>query len=1104
MSESNITKGLKLLDDALFDPETQEDAFGHKTYANLLTRIFNPASGNRPGLSVALFGRWGQGKSSVVRMLQSNFAKQNSVPDGTSPKVNIIWFNAWKSRGDYVRRQLLLSIIKGINSPRYDNISKFVQPGNPLIMRPYDVQKEVSDRADCWLLCKKLRLSKFEAGAILVGVFLFSLWIVSQCSPQWSAKLSTIPLTGFMAACFAFVWKNLSQKRESILTSAEPVSDSQRLKYPDQFQLVFEEELADYKKRDDRPIVVVLDDLDRCEAATVVEALACIRQLGGKPVYKEDIADCRFLVPCDEDQVISALTADGHHSGYEEDELLRKFFDVVIRMDMFVPEDMVSYALEAIPEDAGLTPDNVEAIQELIGAVAPRNPREVKKLINAFLLSRAKLEEAREGRTFREATELPHLLRTQLLVIALQETVPDVYLRAVEDPELLKTLLQTDPAEKPVAKERKAKQILRALQPVSMRTFGLLVRKGLPETLRSAEYGAELYDSVISGDVEAFSQTVSQAADLSHVIAWLKQYKTTLHSTAQLRHVLACVGATKDLTPKLFNVVEDYLVHPRLGEALAGFDGIVDLSRLSTKLKRGKRELHKAILTNFRALKDDDVLAADELTALLTCSPDLTDEAKSLCASKVGPLFNTSEVQAARDRLVALNKQLDRVERSRYIGVMPQLALTIARQCSWGFHSTKTPEEGKDLHARPISELVGENEENIKKLIAILFGKEGPLAAPINLQQDSNKGQYEALLTLQKLAARLPQNVAQDLYTKLKPWTAAQPPNLHAGFRHVCNAIRDALFKLSDEQLKEFAVLLVDRTKPADDPEWLCKYVAAAPKEGDAHKRKYAAFCKAIFNSVAETQLTTNAIPDPLKKLLAGMTENGWDVAAEADTVLAKAINRITDAAIWEVWKTSLWPLCDGRCPKTTQAAYDRIKANVMPTALITFAVRDVCKNQLTHALQTTLKDYFKLPSSLSNETFVALFSDDNVDGADTVLEFVINSLSLADVGLDDEQMEFLAQHCPRSSRDALFKCLRVHYLEDSESGAFSTGIRYVDIMGDPPQNVLHEIRKHATEQAVTLPENDKEIIVRLLGEDIFTVAKEDDSESDTDAEKQE
>jgi len=47
MNNDEKNRGLKLLDDALFDPQKGKDAFGHKTYANLQPPTYAKATAGR-------------------------------------------------------------------------------------------------------------------------------------------------------------------------------------------------------------------------------------------------------------------------------------------------------------------------------------------------------------------------------------------------------------------------------------------------------------------------------------------------------------------------------------------------------------------------------------------------------------------------------------------------------------------------------------------------------------------------------------------------------------------------------------------------------------------------------------------------------------------------------------------------------------------------------------------------------------------------------------------------------------------------------------------------------------------------------------------------
>lgn len=106
MSNTNTTKGLKLLDDRTID--CRSDAFNHEVYAELLRDVLAPGS-NEPGIAVGLFGKWGQGKSCIITMLRDLLETTHGK------QVKTVWFNAWEARGDSIRRQLLLSILDAIN-----------------------------------------------------------------------------------------------------------------------------------------------------------------------------------------------------------------------------------------------------------------------------------------------------------------------------------------------------------------------------------------------------------------------------------------------------------------------------------------------------------------------------------------------------------------------------------------------------------------------------------------------------------------------------------------------------------------------------------------------------------------------------------------------------------------------------------------------------------------------------------------------------------------------------------------------------------------------------------------------------------------------------
>ncbi|MCP4601558.1 MAG: hypothetical protein GY847_13770 [Proteobacteria bacterium] len=1117
MTKARTHAGLKLLNDKVLDPTQDEDAFKHQVYANILARIFHPESGNEPGISVALFGKWGQGKSSVVEMLSKCLSKDT---------VEVIVFNAWQARGDSVRRQMFLKVLSTIDETEAQKMKQFagLEIARELIQTEKDKQtrKEHAKR-NLW---KSIIEDKVLSWTFLL---LLSLLIFPVCQLSsailgkeinWNNTVTQTVLFPVLFFLFKYIRETVVSKYTGLLGISEPISESQRLRYPEQFQELFVKHVAIFNKEQDKELLIVVDDLDRCEPETVVEALASIRQLSGSQKYMPKEGDkyhgktldmrCRFLVPCDEQQVALALETDGYFAGtngaayhdYQSDELLRKFFDVVVRMDRFIPEDMVSYSRKVLEAFDEVNARDAELIQELIGAVAPRDPRQVKKLINTYLIFKEKVVAMKRAKVFRSEDTLACFDKTLLLAIALQETVPNLFEKFVESPDRIKELSQKSSETEADAGVKKGVRIINALKPVSANTFRMLTRKGLPETLLNVSNGPTIYDAVLSGEAVVFATEVKKTDNLAAVISWLKEYRKSLNSIAQFRHALSCLMKVESPSDQMLDTINDFISSPHLQEALAGFDNLIGLASLSKRLEESKRKIHDAVIANFCEIEGDALLTSDELKAIFIFGEDLYDSARELFVNKMSPLFKTDDLEVSQQRLTALQTEIQEVPLDNYKGFAPSLALTLAEGSSWGFYSTSEPEKNQGLHSGLIVRLVGDDPGMLDELIGIFFRPEGPLGVPINLQGKSAKGEYEALLTLQELGDRLSEEAVQDLNKKLTPWINGQPESPHTCFRAVCNGIRKGLFQLSDEQLEEFAVLLTDRTMPSGDPEWLCEYVEGATKTTDEQKRKYRIFCKAIFNQVSKTKLTTNEIPEPIKRLLNSMAEDRWDVAEEADTVFADAIsNKITGMDAWEVWKESLWPLSKNRSKETTNAVHERIKANVIPSILIPFAVEEICKKKLSYALQVTLKKYFKLPNSLANDPFVKIFSDSSIKGSAQILQFVIDDLEQGNASINEAQIEFLVDHhraVKKGSVNQLMKYIRVKYLQSAEPGMFSTGLSYVYTIGNPPSAVTDEIRKYATEQADSLTDGEKIIITELLGEDIFP----EDESVEGDAEK--
>src|SRR5438552_2584231 len=73
------------------DRETEQDFLGYSSYVSVLAETCTMK--DLAPLTLGIFGPWGSGKTSLMRMLQ---AKVDSTPE---VRTKTLWFNAWRYEG---------------------------------------------------------------------------------------------------------------------------------------------------------------------------------------------------------------------------------------------------------------------------------------------------------------------------------------------------------------------------------------------------------------------------------------------------------------------------------------------------------------------------------------------------------------------------------------------------------------------------------------------------------------------------------------------------------------------------------------------------------------------------------------------------------------------------------------------------------------------------------------------------------------------------------------------------------------------------------------------------------------------------------------------
>ena len=274
-----------------------------------------------------------------------------------------------------------------------------------------------------WLFRSNEKAAMIIRIAVVAWLFLIvsGLLVVVFGKAEVASFLVMLLFGPIVLALFAAIEKGTKHKLVATLHISQPSTQRPRLSYPEQFELEFDKcvkSLAEQKQR----LVVVVDDLDRCDEASVVSALAVIKQFAGK-------ANCVFIVPCDENQVLRAVSRGNNEHDYSY-ESLRKFFDVAVRMDNIPEADLHNYAKYLV--DMWKLSPRLAEIAVYSGA---RDARKVKAFLNSFK-TRYCMMKGREPEYFESGTAQRNIELIAKLT-ALQEGFPKFYKEVCADPSIL-------------------------------------------------------------------------------------------------------------------------------------------------------------------------------------------------------------------------------------------------------------------------------------------------------------------------------------------------------------------------------------------------------------------------------------------------------------------------------------------------------------------------------------------------------------------------------------------------------------------------------------------------------------------------------------------
>jgi len=367
-----------------------DDRFNQKDIVNNLRMIIENTN---PPYNIALIGKWGIGKSSIINLLLNKYRKDDK-------NYIVQEINAWKYEKESLKNVFLKQVWKGISGEKVKNSEKIKEIYSDFIK---ETKKEEKSR------CEKIK-DFFKPILQVVGVCILAMLIIipifvyykhiqniilyngKQEYFGWKTFLSfcknigTIMIFPLILSFIGIIIKQIMNRDDKKVEINFPIETTE-----DYENFLSEAIEKNIKNNSNKKIITIIDDLDRLSIDKIVEALDAIKAFVG-------FKSCIFIVPFDDSILKKALDnnrtikLDGNHQIVESELILDKLFQYKVYIPPLLDFDIKEYAVDLVKENV---PDfiqeycSINVFEKVIRKVLIHKnvttPRQVKKLINTFI-----------------------------------------------------------------------------------------------------------------------------------------------------------------------------------------------------------------------------------------------------------------------------------------------------------------------------------------------------------------------------------------------------------------------------------------------------------------------------------------------------------------------------------------------------------------------------------------------------------------------------------------------------------------------------------------------------------------------------------------------
>lgn len=384
------------------DKETTQDLLGYTVHASLLKKVVTNEK-NLP-ITVGLYGDWGSGKSSILKILEEQLKKDDDTV--------VVYFDGWSFESfDDAKMALIQGIVDALEKDE-----RFLAKVKDNAEGAYDALKEA------FVKLKKsinwMRVLKFSVKTVVP--------VATAAATGGASLIIPLLLEAFKDHKGDLADLLTGDKAEQFLKDAINAEDEEK-----KYEAVreFRKDFGDLiEKSKQGKIVVLIDDLDRCLPRHIIENLEAIKLFLDVPKTAFVIAADNFIVSnaikSEYKDIIAAAGEEGKGIG---DAYMEKFIQLPYKIPALSPKEVETYVTllfcqsflnkklfekvqedfakftienkfdiygwgnirkalkhDAIPDNLGETIGFVAHFSKIIGNALKWNPRLIKRFLNAY------------------------------------------------------------------------------------------------------------------------------------------------------------------------------------------------------------------------------------------------------------------------------------------------------------------------------------------------------------------------------------------------------------------------------------------------------------------------------------------------------------------------------------------------------------------------------------------------------------------------------------------------------------------------------------------------------------------------------------------------